>query len=53
MLLTIDLYKDFIDEEGIAVASMLSLQAAGINGSEFDGPEADRFAANGDTAFDQ
>jgi hypothetical protein len=33
--------EDFIDEDGIAIAMMLSFQAAGINGSELDTPEAD------------
>ena len=30
MLLTIDLDEDFIDEEGIAVASMLSFQSSSV-----------------------
>ena len=44
MLLAIDLYKDFGNVEGISVARVLSLQTMGINGSEFDLPEADCFA---------
>ena len=51
MLLAIDLHKDFIDEEGIAIASMLSLQSFGVEGTELDAPEADRFAADGDASF--
>ncbi len=36
MLLAIDLDEDFIDVEGISVASVLPFQPSGINGSEFD-----------------
>jgi hypothetical protein len=38
MLLAIDLHEDFIDVEGIAIASVFALQSAGINGTEFDTP---------------
>ena len=51
MLLTIDLDEDFVNVEGVAVASVLSLQAAGINGTKFDTPKADRFAADSNTSF--
>ena len=51
MLLAIDLHEDFIDEEGVAIASMLSFQSAGIDGSEFDAPEADCFSADDDAAL--
>ena len=40
-VLAVHFHEDFIDIEGIAVATMLTLQAAGINGSEFDTPKAD------------
>ena len=53
VLLAVDLHKDFIDVEGVAVASVLAFQPAGINGSEFDAPEADRFAADGDTSLSE
>jgi hypothetical protein len=46
MLLAIDLHEDFIDVEGVAVASVLSLQAPGVNGSKFDTPESNRFTAD-------
>ena len=39
MLFAIDLHEDFIDEEGIAVAMMLSLQSPGEPGTELDTPE--------------
>jgi hypothetical protein len=39
--------------ESIAVASVLSLQSACVNGTELDTPKADRFAADGDTALSQ
>ena len=32
---------------------MLSLQPAGVNRTKLDAPEADRFAADGDTAFSE
>jgi len=51
MLPTIDFHKDFIDVECVAVASVLSLQSAGVNGSEFDAPKTDCFAANSDAAL--
>jgi hypothetical protein len=43
--------ENFIDVEGIAVAPMLFLQSAGINGSKLETPETDRFSGYGDTAF--
>ena len=51
MLLAIDLYKDFIDVERIAEASMLSFQAASIDCSEFDAPQTDSFTADGDASL--
>ena len=36
MLFAIDFDEDFIDEENIATAPVLSFQSAGINGSELD-----------------
>ena len=51
VLLTVDLHENFIDEEGITIASVLSFQSACINGTELDTPQADRFAANRDAAF--
>jgi hypothetical protein len=40
--------EGLIDVAVVAVAAVLSLQAACINGAEFDTPEADCFAAYGD-----
>ena len=51
MLLTIDLDEHFVDEKGITVAPMFSLQSAGINSSKLDAPEADCFAADRDASF--
>ncbi len=53
MLLAVDLYEDFINVESVAEASVFSLQSAGINGSEFYTPEADRFSADSDASFSQ
>jgi hypothetical protein len=36
VLLDVDLHKDLIDVKGVAIASVLSLQSAGINRTEFD-----------------
>ncbi|MEH6636846.1 MAG: hypothetical protein V7700_15080 [Halioglobus sp.] len=36
-----------------AIASMLSFQAAGVDGTKFDTPKTDRFAANSDAAFSE
>ena len=51
MLLPVNLHKDFINVEGVAVAPVLALQSVCINSTELDTPEADRFAADGDTPF--
>ena len=51
MLLTIDFDEDFIDEEGVAIAPVLSFQSACINGAELDTPESDRFTTDGDAAL--
>ena len=45
VLLAIDLHKDFIDEKGIAIPSVLSFQSAGINGSELDAEPAQSVAS--------
>jgi len=41
MLFTFDLHEDFINVEGVAVASVFSLQSPGIYSPEFDAPEPD------------
>jgi hypothetical protein len=51
MLLAVYFHEEFIDIEGIAVATMLTLQAAGINNSEFDTPNPDRFSADSDASL--
>ena len=53
MLFAVDFDEYFINVEGIAVAPVLSLQAAGINGSELDTPEANRFSADRDAALSE
>jgi len=53
VLFAIDPDKDFINVEGIAEASVLSLQSSGINSSKFDTPETDRFATDGDTSLSE
>jgi hypothetical protein len=49
--LVVDLHKDFVDVECVAIASMLSLQSACIYSTELIAPQADLFAANGDASF--
>jgi len=51
MLLAVDFDEDFINVEGIAIASVFSLQPAYINGSELDAPEAACLSTDGDASF--
>jgi hypothetical protein len=53
MLLAVDFYEDFIDEECVTVASVLPLQSLGIFGAELDTPEADGLVADFNPAFGQ
>jgi len=53
MLFSIDLHEDFIDEKGIAVASVFSLQPSSVYSTEFDAPEANRFSADYDASLCQ
>jgi hypothetical protein len=53
MLFTVDIHKDFIDLEGIAVATVFTLQSSRVNGSEFDAPQSDRFSTDGDATLRQ
>ncbi len=53
MLLTIDLHKYFVDVEGIAIATMLSLESAGVQGTKLDAPQADRIPSDDDAALGQ
>jgi hypothetical protein len=53
MLSTVDFDEDLVDEECISVSPVSSLQAASVNGTEFDAPEADRFPADGDFTLGQ
>jgi hypothetical protein len=46
-----DPHEDFINEEGVAIASLAPLQSTSKNGSELDTPEANRLAADGDASF--
>ena len=41
MLLAIDLDENLVDVECVAIASVLSLQAAGIDSSELGAPKSD------------
>lgn len=53
MLFAIDFDKDLIDVESIAVALVLSLQSASINGTELDTPQTSRFSADTDFSFSE
>jgi hypothetical protein len=45
VLFASNLYKDFIDVEGVAIALMFSLQLSRICSAELDTPQADRLVA--------
>ena len=45
--------EDLINAEGIAIAPALSFQAAGVNSSEPDAPEADSFWTDSDSSLGQ
>ena len=51
MLLAIYLYEYFINVEGISVTTVLALQSAGINCSEFDASESDRLPTHCDATL--
>ena len=51
MLLAIDSDEDLVDIEGVAVTLMLPLQAPSVYSSEFDAPQANRFAADSDASL--
>ena len=53
VLLTVDLYENFIHEESIAITPVFTLQSAGINGTELDAPQAYRLAGDGHASFCQ
>ena len=52
-MLAFDLYKDLIDVEGFAVASMFSLEAPGVKFTELDAPGANRFSGYCDASLNQ
>ena len=45
--------KDFVDEEGIAIALVLSFESSSVYGTELNAPETDRFAADDDALFSE
>ena len=51
MLLAINLHKDIIDVEGIAIDSVFSPQSTRANSPEFDKPKADSLASDSETTF--
>ena len=53
MLLAVDFDEDFIDIDGVTVASVLSFQSTGINSSELDALEADGFPRDDDSSFSE
>ncbi|MFT6958322.1 MAG: hypothetical protein ACJAYC_003339 [Halieaceae bacterium] len=53
MLLAIGLHKDFINVEGIAIASVLSFQSGRIDRAKLDAPETDCLSADGDASFSE
>jgi hypothetical protein len=53
MLFAIDFYKNFIDTESIAITLVSSLQAAGVNCTEFYRPESDGLSTDRDSSLGQ
>jgi len=53
VLLAPDLHKDFINEEGVAEAPVLTLQSPSVLGTEFDAPEPNRLIADDNAALGQ
>jgi hypothetical protein len=53
VLLAVDLDEDFIDEEGVTVAPMLSFQSARIDRAKLDAPETDGFAGYSDASLSE
>ena len=53
MLLAVDFYEHLVNEEGIAITTVLSLQSSSVYSSELDAPKTDRFAAHGDTPLSE
>jgi hypothetical protein len=46
MLIAVDFHEAFIDEEGITIATVLTLQSSSVDNSEFDTPQPDSFIAD-------
>ena len=53
MLLAIYFDEDFINIEGVAITSVLSLQSSSVNGTELDAPETDRFPGDDDSSLSE
>jgi hypothetical protein len=43
--------EDFIDIEGVTIASVLAFQSAGIDSSELDAPKTNCLSGDSDAAF--
>ena len=46
MLFAIDLHEDFIDVEGVTIATVLPLQPSSVYGSKLDTPQPDGFVTD-------
>ena len=51
MLLAVDFDEYFVDVEGVAITSVISFQAAGIDSTELDTPKADRLSGYGNASL--
>ena len=51
MLLAVDPDEDFVDVEGITVASVLPFQSSSVKRTEFDTPEPDGTELLGTTSY--
>ncbi len=53
MLPTIDFHENLVDEEGVTITTVLSLQPSSILCTKFDAPEPDSLAADGNASLGQ
>jgi hypothetical protein len=53
MLVAVNLHEHLVDEEGIAVATVVSLQTVSINGAKLYAPETNRLAGYSDASLGQ
>jgi len=53
VLLAIDLHKDLIDKERIAITTVSPFETPSVSSTKLDTPESDGFMADSDASFRQ